>query len=229
MGNKDSLVSVVERKSKKSKSISVEAVSVQNVKGSDRMKKIAITGTIGSGKSEVSRLLREKGYAVFDCDQVSYDLSQPNQAGYNQIIKRFEGIVMENQMLDRKKLASIIFNDAQAKMDLQNILYPLILEEMEKQIKKSDTLFFAEVPTLYESGWEIYFDQVLVVSVCKEVRDFRLKQNRSMSSAQIEERVQAQISDEKKCALADWVIENNGTKEELKIKIEKWLEKVERN
>lgn len=193
------------------------------------MKKIAITGTIGSGKSEVSRLLREKGYAVFDCDQVSYDLSQPNQAGYNQIIKRFEGIVMENQMLDRKKLASIIFNDAQAKMDLQNILYPLILEEMEKQIKKSDTLFFAEVPTLYESGWEIYFDQVLVVSVCKEVRDFRLKQNRSMSSAQIEERVQAQISDEKKCALADWVIENNGTKEELKIKIEKWLEKVERN
>lgn len=193
------------------------------------MKKIAITGTIGSGKSEVSRLLREKGYAVFDCDQVSYDLSQPNQAGYNQIIKRFEGIVMENQMLDRKKLASIIFNDAQAKMDLQNILYPLILEEMEKQIKKSDTLFFAEVPTLYESGWEIYFDQVLVVSVCKEVRDFRLKQNRSMSLAQIEERVQAQISDEKKCALADWVIENNGTKEELKIKIEKWLEKVERN
>lgn len=193
------------------------------------MKKIAITGTIGSGKSEVSRLLKEKGYAVFDCDQVSYDLSQPNQAGYNRIIKRFEGIVMENQMLDRKKLASIIFNDAQAKMDLQNILYPLILDEMEKQIEKSDSLFFAEVPTLYESGWEIYFDQVLVVSVCKEVRDSRLKQNRSMSSAQIEERVQAQISDEKKCTLADWVIENNGTKEELKIKIEKWLETIERN
>lgn len=193
------------------------------------MKKIAITGTIGSGKSEVSRLLKEKGYAVFDCDQVSYDLSQPNQAGYNRIIKRFEGIVMENQMLDRKKLASIIFNDAQAKMDLQNILYPLILDEMEKQIEKSDSLFFAEVPTLYESGWEIYFDQVLVVSVCKEVRDSRLKQNRSMSLAQIEERVQAQISDEKKCTLADWVIENNGTKEELKIKIEKWLETIERN
>lgn len=193
------------------------------------MKKIAITGTIGSGKSEVSRLLKEKGYAVFDCDQVSYDLSQPNQAGYNQIIKRFDGIVMENQMLDRKKLASIIFQDAQAKMDLQNILYPLILEEMEKQIEKSDSLFFAEVPTLYESGWEIYFDQVLVVSVCKEVRDYRLKQNRSMTSVQIEERVQAQISDEKKCALADWVIENNGTKEELKFKIEKWLDSIERN
>lgn len=193
------------------------------------MKKIAITGTIGSGKSEVSRILKEKGYAVFDCDQVSYALSQPKMAGYNQIIERFDDILLEDQSIDRKKLANIIFNDNQAKKDLENILYPLILQEMEKQSRKSDQVFFAEVPTLYESGWEVYFDQVLVVSVSKEVRDYRLKENRSMTSEQIKERVLAQISDEEKRSKADWIIENNGTKKELKNKIEKWLEEIERN
>lgn len=193
------------------------------------MKKIAITGTIGSGKSEVSSFLRKKGYAVFDCDRVAYALSQPNQAGYCQIIERFKGIVLENQEIDRKKLADIIFNDNQAKVDLESILHPLILEEMEKQSKKCQSVFFAEVPTLYESGWEIYFDAVLVVSVSKEVRDYRLKQSRSMTSCQINERVLAQISDEEKRHKADWVIFNNGTREELKIKIEKWLEEIERD
>ena len=190
------------------------------------MKKIAITGTIGSGKSTCSEILRELGWPVFDCDEAARQAQKKDGEAYQKIVQHFEDILDENGELDRKKLAAEIFSCEKKKRLLESLVHPSIFKAMNEEIKQAKRLFFAEVPTLYESGWEIYFDAVLLISVNEQVRTERLSLNRKMNEEEIRQRVQNQISDQSKKEMATWIIENNSTKEELKEKIKLWLDSL---
>ncbi len=190
------------------------------------MKKIAISGTIGSGKTKCSEILRDLGYDVFDCDQVVKQLSQKNEKTYIKIIKRFPEVEF-HEGINRALLAKIVFNDEVAKKDLEHIIYPDLLMKMKEAMETSEAnVFFAEVPLLYESGWQCYFDGVLLISIDDKQRIKRMKQ-RNMTEEEVLNRMKSQYSDQDKRAKATWVIENNNSVEEFKEKIIHWLACVE--
>ncbi|MBR3227157.1 MAG: dephospho-CoA kinase [Erysipelotrichaceae bacterium] len=182
--------------------------------------KIAITGTIGSGKSTVSSLIREKGYEVFDCDAYNAWLLEKGNEGWKRVREAFPEAFEEDE-LDKKKLASIIFTDREKKEVLEFLLHPLIIGEMLKEAEERDP-FFAEVPLLFENGLERIFDRSLLI-VCDENIALERLLNRGLDSNEALRRIANQMSVEKKILRADEIIYNNGNFAELKEKTEKWL------
>lgn len=171
---------------------------------------IAISGNIASGKSSVLAYLKKKGYPVVDCDQINADLQQVGQAGYQQIVACFgQDYLHENQQLDRKKLASLIFSDLKAKKQLEEMMHPLILNQLNKIKQERTHTTFVEVPLLFELGWQKYFDESWLIVSDSETLIERCILNRKMDENQIKERLKAQMSAEAKIALADVMIENN--------------------
>ena len=125
-------------------------------------KKIAITGGIGSGKSAVSNILRDKGYPVYSCDEIYAELTS-SKTYINQIAKAFPTVVKQGE-IDKKSLAEIIFTNEQERMRLNQIAHPLIMDALLKSMNKNEnSLVFAEVPLLLEGNFENLFDQTIVV------------------------------------------------------------------
>ncbi|MBQ3295875.1 MAG: dephospho-CoA kinase [Erysipelotrichaceae bacterium] len=172
--------------------------------------KIAISGTIGSGKSEFCNYLRQKGYDVFDCDKENRRLLYKGHKGYRRVVKAFPEALGENG-LDKAKLSRIVFSNETKRLQLESIMHPLILEELSK---RSDDPLIAEVPLLFEVNWDRYFDlNVLIVADEKQVYDRLLL--RGLDDQQIRGRIAAQMDVEEKIKRADKIIYNNGSLSEL--------------
>lgn len=164
---------------------------------------IAITGTIGSGKSSVSRIIRKLGFYVFDCDAYNNELL--NDIKTIDFIKKEFDCVKDNK-IDKKELAKIIFNDSSKKELLENYLHPLIINKMnEEKIKYHP--YFAEVPLLFEKNLEYLFDySILVVSNDENIKN-RLKR-KGYQDNEIIERINNQMSVNEKEKRADKIIYN---------------------
>lgn len=190
-----------------------------------KKKVIAITGIIGSGKSTVSKLLKERGYLVLDCDQGSRECIKKESQGYYEMLNAFSASILDaDGNIDRKKVAELVFSDVEKRKKLEAIQHPLILKWVQEQCAASeDTLVFVEVPLLFECGWECYFDKSLVVVADENVVFERLKQARSMSDEEIRKRLNTQMSSELKINKADYVIINNGSLIELNQQIDSLL------
>ena len=172
--------------------------------------KIAISGTIGSGKSEFCNYLRRKGYDVFDCDKENRKLLYKGHKGYRRVVKTFPEAVTEKG-LDKSRLSKIVFSDEKKRLLLESIMHPLILDELNK---REDDHLFAEVPLLFEVNWDVYFDlNVLIVSDRKIVEKRLLE--RGLDQSQIDKRIAAQMSVEEKIKRADKIIYNNGSLADL--------------
>jgi len=183
------------------------------------MRRIAITGTIGSGKSEVSNYLRNKYQIdVFDCDKENSELLKKGNLGYLKVKEVFEEC-FDNDELNKAKLASIIFNDENKKKQLEDIMHPLILEELNK---RKDELVFAEVPLLFEANWDKYFDEsILVVSKQDIVKERLLL--RGLTIEDINQRIANQMSVDDKMNRASQIIYNNGSLQDLYNAIDQYL------
>lgn len=179
--------------------------------------KIAITGTIGSGKSTVAAYLRDKGHFVFDCDEVNRALLNSD------ILIDYFPECYENGLLNKKKLSSIVFNDEKKRLLLESIMHPLILERMEEESKKYDP-FFAEVPLLFEVNWDKYFDMILLVVVDEAIALNRLM-NRGLSIEESKQRIKNQMSIKEKIERSDVIIYNDFSLFSLYEKIDRWLSK----
>lgn len=187
--------------------------------------KIAITGSIGSGKSTVSNYLREKGYEVFDCDKYNAYLLDNNKTVFNKIKKTFPEAI-DDDKLNKKKLASIIFNNINDKRKLEDILHPLIIKEMLKRSKDND-IFFAEVPLLFETNLEANFDHNLLVVSDYDVTLKRLIK-RGLNKEEAIIRLNNQMAVENKILRAEEIIYNNGNLNKLFKEVDKWLKKYVR-
>ena len=179
--------------------------------------KIAITGTIGSGKSTVASYLRNKGHFVFDCDEVNRELLNSD------VLIDYFPECYDDGLLDKKKLANIVFNDEKKRLLLESIMHPLILERMKKESGKHEP-FFAEVPLLFEVNWDKYFDEILLVVVDEKIALERLV-DRGLSIEESKQRIKNQMSIKEKIERSDVIIYNDSSLFSLYEKIDRWLSK----
>ena len=188
-------------------------------------KKIAVTGGIGSGKSTVIKILADKGYPVFSCDEIYAQLT-----GHKDFLRRladeFGDVCDAGGHLDREKLAAIVFADEKKLARLNEITHPAIFEEMFSQADGAGGTCFCEVPLLFESGAEGMFDGVIVVlrDLNERIKSVAARSNLSRDS--VVSRINSQF-DYDNCNFAMYyVIHNNGNIEQLRAEVDKIIHRI---
>ena len=187
------------------------------------MRVIGLTGGIASGKSTVTDILKKRfNYIVIDADQLARQAVEPGSAGLRKISAAFGNeVIDENRELNRSMLGEIIANDPQAREKLNAVIHPEIKKLYDQQIKfyqdlGMPTVFF-DCPLLFETNLQNTVDEIILVVADKAIRIKRIMERDGLSEEQAVKRIEMQMSDEEKIPLADIIIENNGSKEDLLI------------
>lgn len=178
-----------------------------------------LTGGIASGKSTAAAMLAEAGARVVDADHIAREVVQKGTAGWQAIVAHFgKRILRPDGQIDREALGAIVFHDPDAKAILNRIVHPAVGEQMEAEIQRlaafhPKDLLVLDVPLLIESGWHAFLPVVILVYVPESVQKTRLMQRDGLSRADAEARIRAQMPIEAKRALADYIIDNSGSRE----------------
>ena len=182
---------------------------------------VALTGGIGSGKSLAAEYFAELGAQVLDFDQLARDVIERGTEGFDEVLTRFGDEVLSQGVIDRSKLAQIVFSDSDARLDLEAIVHPRIREEFDLVVSglQSGSILISQIPLLVESKNEYPFEFVITVSASEELRRGRLLE-RGMKDFQITKRLEAQSTDQAREAIADAVIHNTGDKDHLLRQVE---------
>ena len=188
------------------------------------MVKVGLTGGIGAGKSEVSRLLASYGAVIVDADRIAREVVEPGTPGLAAVVAEFgEEILAPDGTLDRPKLGSLVFNDTDRLAALNAIVHPLVGErsaELERAAG-DDAVVVHDVPLLAENGLAPLYDQVIVVDAAPETQLDRLVRLRGMDEGEARARMAAQATREERLAVADVVIGNDGPLAELEPQVRK--------
>jgi dephospho-CoA kinase len=186
---------------------------------------VGLTGGIGSGKSLAASFFKDLGAYIIDADRLCRDLVQPGQAALQEIINNFGVAILDcNGNLDRKKLAYIIFNNSEQKSVLEGILHPKVFKmEQEQYLNICSTdasaLVIIDATLLIESGNYKHVDQVVVIRSSRDLQVQRLLIRESFTLEEITARVNNQMSLEEKIKYADFILDNNSNKDDLKDKV----------
>jgi dephospho-CoA kinase len=180
--------------------------------------RVGLTGGIGSGKSEVARLLAARGALVVDSDRLAREVVAPGTPGLAAVIEAFGPEFLDPRgALDRAGLAALVFADPQARERLNAIVHPLVGAAAAERIAHApeDAVVVHDVPLLVETGMTALFDVVVVVDTDRETQLERLVAQRGMSRQDAEARIDAQATREERLAAANHVIRNDGSLQEL--------------
>ena len=180
------------------------------------MLRVALTGGIGSGKSLVGEILEELGALVIDSDQLAREVIERGSPGYEEVVNAFGDSILSEGQIDRSKLAAVVFNEADLRKKLESIIHPLVREAAEKLAKKlpSGAILINQIPLLVESDGAKRFDYVVTVSADEEIRRERLRL-RGLKDYEITQRIAAQVSDSQREKIANYIIRNDGSIDEL--------------
>ncbi|GAA2595728.1 dephospho-CoA kinase [Streptomyces roseoviolaceus] len=197
------------------------------------MLKVGLTGGIGAGKSEVSRLLVACGAVLIDADRIAREVVAPGTPGLAAVVEAFGGQVLARDgSLDRPKLGSIVFADAARLATLNSIVHPLVgarSRELEEAAAE-DAVVVHDVPLLTENGLAPLYDLVIVVDATPETQLDRLVRLRGMTEEDARARMAAQATREQRREIADVVIDNDVPLEELERRVkEVWAELARRS
>ena len=200
---------------------------------------IGLTGGIGTGKSTVSQILQEKKFPVIDLDTISHEVIKIPKV-IEKIVENFGKEVLENSgnfenennaiRISREKLGRVIFENKEKRLLLNSSMHPEIVHVMREQIskyKKNNKIIFVEIQLLFEVQWEKEFDYILLISAKKSTQIRRILERDKRSEIDALNIINSQMSLDEKKKRSDFVIENDGNIEELKEKIDKFLEYLE--
>ena len=189
---------------------------------------IGITGGIASGKSTVTNFLRKQGFQVVDADAVVHQLQKPGGRLFEALVQHFgQKIILENGELNRPLLASLIFSNPEEREWSKQIQGEIIREELatlRDQLAQTESIFFMDIPLLFEQDYSAWFDETWLVYVEPDVQMERLMKRDQLSKDLAISRLLAQWSLEKKKGLASQVIDNNGNQDLLLTQVSILLE-----
>ena len=184
---------------------------------------LGLSGGIGCGKSTVAKMLSDLGAVVIDADAIAKEVLEPGQIGYENVIHKFgDGVLDTSGNIDRKKLAELVFQDASQLSQLEDIVHPAVVArvaQIRESLPNTATVVY-DTPLLVEKKLQNQFDRVLMVFADLDVRKQRLV-DRGLEIGDIEARLANQVSDEQRAAVADFVIVNNGSLQELRDNVTK--------
>ena len=189
---------------------------------------IGLTGGFASGKSTISRMLADYGFYIIDADDVARDVVKPGSEILNLIVKRWGDEILDyNGMLDRQKLASIVFTDEDERVELEKMLHPLIIAAMLKLASesKAEMIIFV-APLLIESGLNEKCDLVMALTAPDEVKIKRAMGKYDNAGAIVEKRIRAQISDDERNKKADFIINTDCSMDDLKTRVDDIMIKI---
>ena len=180
---------------------------------------IGITGGIASGKSTVTNFLRQKGFEVIDADAVVHQLQNPGGRLYQMLVAHFGAkILLEDGELNRPLLASLIFNNSDEREWSKQTQGKIIREELgslRDKLAQTEDVFFMDIPLLFEQDYAAWFDETWLVYVSHDVQLKRLMKRNHLSKESAEVRLASQWSLEEKKELANHLLDNNGSRDQL--------------
>lgn len=193
---------------------------------------IGLTGQSGAGKTLVSRMLKERNLAVINADQVARDVVDKGKECLLDLAVQFGvGILTPDGYLDRKKLSDEVFDDPEKLKHLNRIIFPYITKEIDNQIdtmkRSGERLVVLDAPTLFESGYDKKCDRVISVLASRDERMHRIVMRDRITYEDAERRLNAQHDDAFYASRSDFVLENNGSMEDLRIQIVELIDFLE--
>lgn len=193
---------------------------------------IGITGSIATGKSTVTKIIREQGYSVIDADEIAHNLMKKGEQNYQNILDYFgEDILDINNEIDRKKLGKIVFKNPDKLKILNKLTHKNIFNKIKEMASKIDEEFvFLDIALLFElstnEDFDIEFNQIWVVYTKLEDQLKRLMSRNNISQEDALSKIRSQLNIEEKVKLADVVIDNNSSLEELRKNVLERLRKL---
>lgn len=196
---------------------------------------VGLTGGIGSGKSTVAAMLRDRGAVVVDADVVAHQVMEPGGEAYRAVVDRFGAeVVAPDGAIDRPRLAAVVFADPAALADLNAIVHPAVRDVMAERAQaeaSTEHVVVLEIPLLVESGAaRPGMAGVMVVDCPVDIAVGRVMEQRGMEEAAVRARIAAQATREERLAAADVVIDNSGAPEDLAAEVDRawrWIEGLE--
>lgn len=195
------------------------------------MKLVGLTGGIASGKSTVAKILQSLGAAIVNADDLAREVVEPGHEAWKEIVASFGAdILQSDQTLDRQKLRALIFNQPEARKRLESIIHPRVRALAEERIRQYAAAGYPvviyEVPLLFEGNLQEWLRPVILVACGVETQTARLQKRDHLTAADAEKHIAAQMSLKDKRRLADYVIENNGSLEDLERQTRQILEEL---
>ena len=207
---------------------------------------VVITGSIGSGKSAVCELLRDRGFEIIDADKISHCVLDRCAAQVAEIFgtqyvmqkdaqvkfdasRDEENLTDSRAFADRKKLGELVFKNPTELAKLEALLHPKITAEILSQaqaLEAKGKLFFVDIPLFFEGKRYEFFDKVAVVYAPKDTLIARVMKRNGLDRTAAKHRVELQMDIEQKCAMADFVIDNSGDLAALKAAVERFLKEL---
>jgi dephospho-CoA kinase len=199
------------------------------------MKRVGLTGGIASGKSTVCEMLRSKGASILDADTVAHSLIRKGKPSYAHVLETFgQDILGPDGEIDRGKLGNLVFSDPEHLNLLTRILHPEVIRQILAELAKiedetPEARVIVDASVMIESGFYRSFQYLIVVSCQPEQQRERLKARGNLLEEQVRRRIASQIPLEQKAKFADWVIDNSGSLNDTRMRVDRlWDELVQR-
>lgn len=184
--------------------------------------RVGLTGGVASGKSTVSALLDDLGAVVIDADVLAREVVERGTRGLEAVVAEFGSeLLTPDGDLDRPAMGRLVFGDEAARRRLEAIVHPLVFERIVEleEAAGPDDLVVHDIPLLAESGRADTFDAVIVVDVAPELQIERMTRDRGWTLEEAESRIAAQATREERLAIATYVVDNSGTREDLRRRV----------
>ncbi len=184
------------------------------------MKRIAITGNIASGKSQAGNILKDMGYKVFDTDYIAHNILDNSL----EVIETFKDYdILENSKISRKKLGNIVFNNKDLKTKLENIIHPLVKQEIDRLFNEysQEKYVFIIIPLLFEANMQDLFDEIILIYCNDTLRLERLMERNNLTKEEAQLRIDSQLNQDEKASKCNHIIKNETTLNNLEIELKK--------